>query len=107
MCQNEYKIKYTQSFASQIKVQPVLDEDEYVSCHVDSLFTNISAQEKMDYIICQITQKTSFTNLQYKRYVDDIYSHQKKNCTDQLYHELNNYHPNINLTIKINPEKVS
>ena len=25
-----------------------------------------------------------------KRYVDDIYSRLKKNCTDQLYHELNN-----------------
>ena len=28
----------------------------------------------------------------YKRYVDDIYSRRKKNYTDQLYHELNNYH---------------
>ena len=40
----------------------------------------------------------------YKRYVDDIYSRRKKNYTDQLYHELNNYHPNINLTIEINPK---
>ena len=41
----------------------------------------------------------------YKRYLDYIYSRRKKNCTDQLYHELNNYHPNINLTIEINPKK--
>ena len=41
----------------------------------------------------------------YKQYVDDIYSRRKKNCTDQLYHELNNYHPNINLTIEINPKR--
>ena len=41
----------------------------------------------------------------YKRYVDDIYSHRKKNCIDQLYYELNNYHPNINLIISINPKK--
>ena len=41
----------------------------------------------------------------YKRYLDDIYSRRKKNCTDQLYHELNKYHPNINLTIEINPKK--
>ena len=41
----------------------------------------------------------------YKRYVDDIYSRSKKNCTDQLYHELNNYHSNINLTIEISPKK--
>ena len=40
----------------------------------------------------------------YKRYVDDIYSRRKKNCADLLYHELNNYHPNINLTIEINPK---
>ena len=41
----------------------------------------------------------------YKRYVDDIYSRRKKNCADLLYHELNNYHPNINLTIEIDPKK--
>ena len=41
----------------------------------------------------------------YKRYFDDIYSRRKKNCTYQLYHELNNYRPNINLTIEINPAK--
>ena len=41
----------------------------------------------------------------YKRYLDDIYSRRKKNWTDQLYHEFNNYHPNIHLTIKINPKK--
>ena len=27
----------------------------------------------------------------YKRYVDDIHSRCKKNCTDQLCHELSNY----------------
>ena len=41
----------------------------------------------------------------YKQYVDYIYSRRKKNCIDQLYHELSNYHPNINLTIEINPKK--
>ena len=41
----------------------------------------------------------------YKRYVDDIYSRRKKNCTGQLYHELNNNHPNINLTNETNPKK--
>ena len=42
-------------------------------------------------------------SISYWRYVDDIHSHRKKNCTDQLYHELNNYHPNMNLTTDINP----
>ena len=41
----------------------------------------------------------------YKRYVDDIYRHHKKNYIDHLYHELSHYHPNINLTIEINPNK--
>ena len=44
-------------------------------------------------------------SISYWRYVDDIHSHRKKNCTDQLYHELNNYHPNINLATGINPSK--
>ena len=30
----------------------------------------------------------------------------KKNFTDQLYHEFNNYLPNINLSIEINPKNV-
>ena len=39
----------TQSFASQIKEQHPLDEDEeYVSYNVDSLFTNILVQETID-----------------------------------------------------------
>ena len=40
----------------------------------------------------------------YKRFVDGMYGRCKKNCTDQFYHELNNYHPNVNLTIEINSE---
>ena len=35
----------------------------------------------------------------FRRYVDSIYSHHKENCNDQLYHELSNYHPDINLTL--------
>ena len=49
LCQNEYKIIDTQSFASQIKEQAPLDEEEeYVSYDVDSLFTNIPVQETID-----------------------------------------------------------
>ena len=36
-----------------------------------------------------------------RRYVNDIYSRREKNCTEQLHHELNNYHPSVNLTIEI------
>lgn len=38
-----------------------------------------------------------------KWYANDINSRRKKNCTNQLYQELNNYNPNINLTIETNP----
>ena len=41
----------------------------------------------------------------YKHYVDNIYHRRKENFTDQLYHGLNNNHPNINLTNEINPKK--
>ena len=44
----------TQNFASQLKEQPPLVEDEYVSYYKDSLFTNISVQKTIDYIIHQI-----------------------------------------------------
>ena len=40
-----------------------------------------------------------------KRFVDDIYTRRKKGIHDKLYERLNNYHPNIKLTIEINPNK--
>ena len=40
----------------------------------------------------------------YRRHVDDKYS-RKKNLTDQLYHEVNNNHPNINLNTEIDPKR--
>ena len=39
----------------------------------------------------------------YRRFVDDTYSRRKKNEPDELFSEMNSYHPNINLTIKIDP----
>ena len=45
----------------------------------------------------------------YKRYVDNIYSKRIKNQSDKLFEKLNNYHPNIHpnmkLTLEINPSK--
>ena len=48
----------------------------------------------------------SLKPLFYKRYLHDIYSRRRNNCTDQLYHALNSYHPKVNLTIDINPKKL-
>ena len=54
------------------------------------------------------TEKDIVTPLKpifYKRFVDDIYTRRKKGIHDKLYERLNNYHPNIKLTIEINPNK--
>ena len=52
LCSNQYKISDTQEFASLIKDQPPLnDDDEFVSYDVDSLFTNIPVAETIEYII--------------------------------------------------------
>ena len=55
LCSNQYKISDTQEFASLIKDQaPLNDDEEYVSYDVDSLFTNIPVAETIKYIIHQI-----------------------------------------------------
>ena len=41
----------------------------------------------------------------YKPYVDNIFSKQINNQPDKLFEKLNNYHPNIKLTIEVNPSK--
>ena len=40
----------------------------------------------------------------YRKFVDDIYSRRKLG-DNVLFDRLNNYHPNINLTTKVNPSK--
>ena len=54
------------------------------------------------------TEKDIVTPLKpifYKRFMDDIYNRRKKGIHDNLYERLNNYHPNIKLTVEINPNK--
>ena len=41
----------------------------------------------------------------YKRYVDDIINHRKKNQVDILLNDLNSYHQNIKLTLELNPKR--
>ena len=41
----------------------------------------------------------------YKRCVDDTFAKRKKNKPDDLYNALNNYHPNLNLTVEVNPKR--
>ena len=41
----------------------------------------------------------------YRRYVDDIFVRRKLHCNDILFQRLNDYHPNIKLSIETNPTK--
>ena len=41
----------------------------------------------------------------YKRFVGDIYSKRNKSQKDVLFEALNNFHPNIKLTIVVDPVK--
>ena len=41
----------------------------------------------------------------YKWFVDDIYSKRNKSQQDVLFEALNNFHPNIKLTVEVNPVK--
>ena len=41
----------------------------------------------------------------YKLFADDIYTKRNKNQGDILFKNLNNFHPNISLTIEVNPKK--
>ena len=53
--ENEYKIDDTQPFLSILKQQtPLSLAEEYVSYDVESLFTNIPADETLSYIIKEI-----------------------------------------------------
>ena len=55
LCDSEYTIKDTQSFAKLIKELPPLKEDEEdVSYDIESLFTNIPINDTIDYILDQI-----------------------------------------------------
>ena len=69
---NQYKISDTQKFASLIKDQPPLyDDEEYVSHGIDFLFPNIPVAETIGYTIHQIyTEKKIppiFSKLIFKR----------------------------------------
>ena len=41
----------------------------------------------------------------YCLFIDDTYRRRKKNKPEELFSKVNSYHPNMNLTIEINPSK--
>ena len=55
LCQNKYSISDTQQFSDMLSNLPsLLDDEEYVSYNVESLFTNITIKDTIEYIIEQI-----------------------------------------------------
>ena len=48
---------------------------------------------------------TPFDPIFYRRYVDDIFVRRKLHTNDELFQRLNNYHPNIKLSIETKPSK--
>ena len=65
---------------------------------VSVVFSDIF-MNKMPYIAIPIAPDL------YKGYVDDTFAKRKKNKPDDLYNALNNYHPNINRTVEVNPKR--
>ena len=54
-CKSEYTVKVTQSFAKFIKeLSPLKENEEDVSYHIESLFSNIPINDTIDHILDQI-----------------------------------------------------
>ena len=61
LCQNNYFISDIQRFPDMLSnLPPLLDDKEHVSSDVESLFTNISIKDTMEYIIEQIYTHKKF-----------------------------------------------
>ena len=54
---------------------------------------------KMEKVVIPLRQEF------YKRFVDDIYRRRKRNEPDELFDNMNSYHPNIKLIIEVSPKK--
>ena len=89
LCSNQYKISDTQEFASLIKDQPPLnDEEEYVSYAVDSLFTNIPVAETIEYIIHQIYTEKKIPPICSKLIFKRLLLKLTTECSFQFNHQL-------------------
>ena len=88
LCSNQYKISDTQEFASLIKDQPPLnDDEEYVSYDVDSLFTNIPVAETIEYIIHQIYTEKKIPPICSKLIFKRLLSKLTSECSFQFSHQ--------------------
>ena len=166
LTKNEFIINNTQDFPAMLNNVPISEDEEDVSYDVESLFTNISIKDTIDFVceeiyvhkklkpICKqsifkkllykLTTECTFNAIGklrkqvdgvsmggtlsvilsdcfmnkmerdiilplkpkfYRRFLDDTYRRRKKNELDELFSKMNSYHPNINLTIEINPSK--
>ena len=46
-----------------------------------------------------------FSDVFYKRYLDDTYVRRKKNIRDILFKNFNSYHQNLKITVEVNPSE--
>ena len=89
LCSNQYKISDTQEFASPIKDQPPLNDDEqYVSYDVDSLLTNIPVAETIKYIIHQIYTEKKIPPICSKLIFKRLLLKLTTECSFQFNHQL-------------------
>ena len=89
LCSNQYKMSDTQEFASLIKDQPPLnDDEEYVLYDVDSLFTNIPVAETIQYIIHQIYTEKKIPPICSKLYFKRLLLKLTTECSFQFNHQL-------------------
>ena len=85
-------IQFNQSFYKQID-----------GCSVSGALSVILADIHM--VRTEIEVLKSMNPPFYKQFVDYIYSRRNKSQQDVLFEASNNFHPNIKLTIEVNPEK--
>ena len=82
---NKYAINDTLSFADMIKrLPPLPDDEEYVSYDVLSLFTNITSDETVDYIIGSIYTHKKLPQICRKLVFRGLIEKITKDCTFQL-----------------------
>ena len=80
---------------------PLQKNEEDVSYDVDSLFTNISLKETIDYIIHKICNHKTLHSINDLLTTYTAKETQQKSQQDVLFEALNNFHPNITIEVKL------
>ena len=74
LCKNKHKISDTQSFSQELStLQPLEEDEKYVSYDVESLFTNFLGKETTDYILDQIYMTETSQQFARSYYLKDYF----------------------------------